>query len=90
MQINPLERIDVHLKHEGSDIEACLMSLSDAEIKLSSRGYLPAKGLIDFSAKHFQGQAGINKILFEDGKFIYYLEIYTIHFQPGFLVNCRS
>lgn len=90
MQINPLESIDVSLKYEELLIEGCLVSLSDDEITLNSQSYLPAKGIVEFIAKHFHGYANIKKINFEQDHFVYFLEIYTIHFQPGFLVNCRS
>jgi hypothetical protein len=91
MQIRPLEQIDISLKTEETHINGRLISLSDDELRLNSISYLPpTKGMLDFVCKYFHGQGEIKKINFEEDKFTYYLEIYTIHFQPGFLVNCRS
>jgi hypothetical protein len=89
MDINPTESLVVVLKTEVSEIAGCLVTLTDESLSLKSQHFLQGGGGLSFRSRFFRGHAGIKNITFDKDGFVYELEILTIQFQPGLLINVR-
>lgn len=66
-----------------------MISLSEAELELSSSDYLEKESQVFFFAKYFRGNATIREINFTQFCFTYKMEIERIQFQPGLIINTR-
>lgn len=89
MDINPNQSLIVVLKSEACEIVGSLITLSDDALNLKSTQFLKGGGTLSFRSQFFRGHAGVKNITFDTDGFVYELEILTIQFQPGFLIDMR-
>ncbi|KTD17820.1 hypothetical protein [Legionella jordanis] len=87
MQIEPLQPVAVTLKCNENYASSLLLELTDSKMKVSSEDYLDKDSLVTFKAQFFYGEAIVSSVQFQDRKFTYTLEIRSIKYQPGLLVN---
>jgi hypothetical protein len=87
MNVQPLQVISIILKKDGSQLKGHLITLSDEEIILSSKEFFACPGAFAFQAHFFRGQAILKDVVFADGQFTFYLEILSICFRPGLLID---
>ncbi|WP_298627387.1 hypothetical protein [uncultured Legionella sp.] len=89
MLIQPVQPVYVTIKIGENIYECQMISLSETELVINCNDYMEKDSLVLFIAKYFRGAARIREIEFIQFFFTYKLEIDTIQFQPGLLINTR-
>lgn len=89
MLIQPVQPVIVTIKIGENKYDCQMISLSEAELELSSSNYLDKESHVLFFAKYFRGNATIREIQFARFCFTYKLDIENIQFQPGLIINTR-
>lgn len=89
MLIQPVQPIDIAMQFGENKYKCQMISLSETELELSCQDYLEKESHVSFITRYFRGNAIIREISFAQYCFTYKLEIATIQFQPGLLINTR-
>lgn len=89
MLIQPIEPVGVTIRIGDSIYEGHMVSLSETELEVSLSDYLEKDSDLIFIAQYFKGEAIIRDIHFAHYCFTYRVEIRSIQFQPGLLINTR-
>lgn len=89
MLIQPVQPVGVTIRIGDMSYEGQMVSLSETELEVSLQDYLEKDSEVLFIAQYFKGEATIRDIKFAHYCFTYRIEIKSIQFQPGLLINTR-
>lgn len=87
--IQPVQPVNVTIKIGKKIYDCQMISLSETELVLNCNDYMEKDSEALFIAKYFRGAATVRDIEFIQFFFTYKLEIDSIQFQPGLLINTR-
>lgn len=88
MEIQPLQPVNVFLFPTGKEeIASHLIDIASDRIRVMAQLFIEQKTAVDFKSRFFSGRAIVTAIEFKNHVFTYTLDILTIHFKPGMIIN---
>ena len=89
MQIEPIDPVLVKIHVNELESQGYLIEINEKEIKITSKDFFEKDVVILFISRFFKGKALIKKVSYQDCLFTYLLEIHSINYQPGLLINTK-
>ena len=87
MLIQPTQSFEVFIKLDSSQYQCQMLSLSENLLELKGIHHIELLTPIEFRSSYFRGVGTIKDVIFDTFYYIFLIQIESIHFQPGFLIN---
>jgi hypothetical protein len=87
--IQPIQPVMVTIKIGENQYDCQMISLSETVLELNGHDYVEKERDVLFLAQYFRGKATVRDVTFTHFCFTYKLDIKTIQFQPGLIINTR-
>lgn len=87
MLIQPNHSIPLVLYFKQRQLSAYMSALTDSALTITCETYIDKHSIVSFINPYFRGQGSITKIHFDKAIFTYNLDIASIQFKPGLIIN---
>lgn len=89
MEIHPVQPVKVQLICDMNKAHAFMLSLSDTVLKVICHAHFDINEILVFKSEYFKGEGQVKSSEISKYCYRYTIEIFSIKFQPGLLINTK-